>query len=118
MSEYAQKTCLKSVRSHHIISSISNLLCDQFVAGAHAGTNMCQLFCDQSTTLCSSLPAIDVPDAVETIGDRCFEECVSLSRVVLATGSVLNSMGASAFLNCKNLQVIEIHPSVGDVLSL
>lgn len=52
-------------------------------------------------------------NALETIGERAFEECSSISNIVLPSG--LKKIGASAFYGCVNLDSIKIPSSCESV---
>jgi hypothetical protein len=60
---------------------------------------------------CSWLQAIDIPDSVVKICDRCFEFCESLSSVTFGVDSRLQRIGSFAFYKC-NLRDIEIPEDV------
>ena len=55
--------------------------------------------CSRLTTL--SNYALELPDAIATIGPAAFRDCVSLSRVTLP--AKLRTLGDNAFRNCSNI---------------
>ena len=61
---------------------------------------------------CTSLTSITIPDSVTSIGDRAFNNCSSLTSVIFAENSKLESIGAYAFRYCTSLTGLEIPNSV------
>lgn len=57
---------------------------------------------------CTSLTSITIPDGVTSIEDCAFWGCRSLSRLTLAKGSALTSIGNYAFSNCSSLESITV----------
>jgi hypothetical protein len=46
---------------------------------------------------CSSMRAFTIPSSVETIGDRCFENCLRLTTITFEDASRLRKIGKRAF---------------------
>lgn len=62
---------------------------------------------------CKNLIAVEIPAAVEFIGDRAFENCYSLTSVILNQG--LETIWNYAFYNCRALSSIEIPETVKSI---
>ena len=59
---------------------------------------------------CTSLPELDIPNRVTTIGDYAFADCTSASSLTIPSG--VTTIGTSAFQNCSGLTSITIPDSV------
>jgi hypothetical protein len=53
-----------------------------------------------------------VPASIESLGEECFRNCVSLSEITLAQISSLKKIGAESFRGCLSLQSICLPTSV------
>ena len=51
---------------------------------------------------------VQIPASVQTIGEKTFLFCHSLSSVVFAEGSQLKKIGKQTFYDCENLKSITI----------
>jgi hypothetical protein len=49
---------------------------------------------------CSGLTAFNVPESVEVIGDRCFEDCANMERIDFEGSSRLKRISELAFCGC------------------
>ena len=65
--------------------------------------------------MCRVLMELEIPASVEEIGDGCFSDCTSLSRVTFASGSALRRIGKEAFCGCDELREVEIPASVEEI---
>ncbi len=52
------------------------------------------------------LEIVTIPATVRTIGAKAFENCINLKQVIIANGSVLETIEEGAFYNCTALQSI------------
>ena len=74
-----------------------------------------RIICDHAFEDCFSLTGIVIPDGVTSIGDHAFEGCESLRSVVIPDG--VTSIGDYAFSGCRSLTDIVIPDditSIGD----
>ena len=62
---------------------------------------------------CSSLTSVVIPDSVTSIGDYAFSRCDSLTSVVI--GDSVTSIGRSAFFYCSSLTSVVIGDSVTSI---
>lgn len=56
----------------------------------------------------TKLSSISIPSTVNSIGIACFSECASLTDVNFLVGSKLKIINQDLFLNCSNLQTINV----------
>ena len=68
---------------------------------------------DSAFDQCHSLTSIVIPDSVISIGDDAFEDCTSLTNVVIGNG--VTSIGDYAFYHCTSLTGIVIGNSVTSI---
>jgi hypothetical protein len=73
-----------------------------------------QLLCIPSYAFdsCSSLLSVCIPCSVETLSQKCFAKCRSLSAVTFESGSALSYIENNAFVDCSSLLAICIPSSV------
>ena len=57
---------------------------------------------------CINLASIEIPASVKTIGQSAFEVCEGLTSITFASGSLLTTIGESAFYNCSNTKLTSI----------
>lgn len=77
--------------------------------------NSSTLYCiglgDGSFKDCRNLVSLVIPNRVETIGEKVFENCVRLTDISIE-GEVLQSIGEEAFKNCTSLTTLELPQTV------
>ncbi|MCL2087739.1 MAG: leucine-rich repeat protein [Oscillospiraceae bacterium] len=70
---------------------------------------------DNAFADCVNLTSVSLPNHVTTIGDNAFENCTALTSVTLGTG--ITAIGSEAFKDCENLAFIQFNrpspPSFG-----
>lgn len=64
---------------------------------------------------CTSLEAVKIPSGMASIGNFCFENCSSLSKVTFAEPNTVASIGNSAFSNCTSLTDIVLPEGVASI---
>ena len=105
-------------------SAFENVVLDKLVvpstvenvyAKAFAGSDIVDLSFAPNTLLkelgekaftTSKIKNITLPNAIETIGERCFEKCSSLKTVTLP--KTINKIGYAAFNNCAELTTVTV----------
>ena len=55
---------------------------------------------------CTSLPDVDIPSSVTSIGDEAFNGCENLTEITIPVG--IENIGARAFSGCKKLETIDV----------
>lgn len=74
---------------------------------------------DSTFTFCASLTSMVLPEYFNfTNGASLFQNCYSISSIVLPTSVPTNTSFASAFSNCNNLQNITLPTTVGASINL
>ena len=57
---------------------------------------------------CERLTSITIPASVTSIGNQAFSGCTGLTSITFASGSLLTTIGESAFYNCSNTNLTSI----------
>ena len=65
---------------------------------------------------CDILESFTLPNAIDSIGDFCFKNCVNLTEIITSDredgkGTALNRIGYRAFENCTSLQSLTLPAS-------
>lgn len=69
----------------------------------------------KSLAECAGLKSITIPETVELIDARAFENCYNMTTINWGKSSVLKSIGARAFFNCHSLQSLTVPEGVTEI---
>lgn len=72
-----------------------------------------RIICDNAFDECYSLSSLVIPNSVTSIGDHAFEDCFSLTGIVIPDG--VTSIGNEAFWGCRSLTNIVIPDGVTSI---
>jgi len=103
VSDFADlKTTLDNARGKYVYLDISNSNITNIPDGA---------FCDlENLKGCATLTGITLPNKIDRIGDRAFENCVNLTKISIPDKVI--SIGELAFADCNKLAGVTIGISV------
>lgn len=72
-----------------------------------------RIICDEAFDNCCSLTDIVLPDGITIIGERAFHNCSSLNDIIIPDS--VTSIGRWAFEDCKSLSSVAIPDSVTSI---
>lgn len=83
-----------------------------FADGSYAMPDSIQSIGNRAFQGCSSLTNVILPNRIRSISDRAFADCTSLTSITFADTSTLLSISSYCFYNCTSLENINIPSSI------
>lgn len=83
------------------------------VQGVYYIKDRTKIICDEAFDNCCSLTDIVLPEGVNSIGERAFHNCSSLTSIVIPDG--VTNIGDWAFYDCTSLTNVAIPDSVTSI---